>query len=691
MSQTEHIENGLFSVNGARLYQAEHEHTRKILHWGGIGVWTWDAETRVFHFAPGFLERYGYSNDDFLHVTMQQWKDMLHPEDVATVVEDFLAFIDGRKKEHRVRQRVRTRSEEYVTFFTLGRVIEWDSEGKPLRVAGFVQDITQLTDAEDEIRQRDRLITAANESARILLHATVQNFNMTLWRVLHLLGSAAKVDRVHVWKNHTNPKGGHYATQIYEWIDGDAPQRGNQWISNVAYDEALPTWFKTLSENQCINDLVRRRPPIEQEYLAPQGVVSILVAPIQHNGKPWGFIAFDDCHKEHTWSETEMGVLKSVGICIATAINRQEIEAELEAERVMLNQIFETSPISLAISTNGIVQRCNRLFMETLNVEVGQQVGSSYVFPFMRNEIIEEVCLRGHVTGRNVQFQGKDGVVRDALVTYMPITYAGKPSILCWAIDVSDQKKTENALMAAKDSAEKATQVKSELFSSMSHELRVPIHEIVDVIRLCCQAESPEKQKKYLNDAQIALHDLLKMIDGIRDFSEIEKKDIEPEKVPFDMKQLLNEVLDVFETKAEEKNLFLKLVVDKGICSSLIGYPLLLKQVLYYLINNGIEFTEQGGVTVTVEQDHKDVSNDHVRLWFIVQDTGIGMAPDQVDALFVPLPQADDTVERKYNATGLGLTVSKNLVELMGGNLDIASTLEQGTSVHFFLMFDRGK
>ena len=442
MHNTDNLENGLFSPNGAfptgdqLLFHSEHELVGRILQWGGVGVWTWNATTGELRFTHGFMKRCGYDEEELLPLTLEKWKELLHPEDVAIVFSAFQATVDGLERDYKVRQRVRTKSGQYVTFYTLGRVAERDAEGKTLLVGGFVQDVTQLVEAETDIQRRDRIIAAANESARLLLYTSVPNFDVTVWRVLHLLGTAANTDWVYVWKNYTGSDGRPHAKELYEWSDGAAYQYADKRTRAFAYDKTFPTWYETLSANQCINCIVRLMPPLEQENLSAQGIVSILIAPIQHNGKPWGFIGFDDYRQERTWTDAEMGVLKAIGVVIATAINRQEVEASLETERNMLNQIFDTSPVGLAITTNGVVQRCNRRITELLDIYVGQQCHSFYESPTDRNDILEDVCRKGAVIDRAVRFRAKSGEMLDFLATYQPILYEGKPSILCWMVNV---------------------------------------------------------------------------------------------------------------------------------------------------------------------------------------------------------------------------------------------------------------
>ncbi|MCL2304747.1 MAG: ATP-binding protein [Planctomycetaceae bacterium] len=685
MHQTDQFDRGLFPTKDQLGLHNEYELVQKALQWGRIEFWVWDIPTNQFHMSDtGLFERLGYVETEYTPFSLEKLTDLFHPDDVRIAGK----ILAGEVSNYESTYRIRAASGEYVSLYVLGRVTVRDSEGKPLQVGGIARDVTQLTEAENSIRNRDRLLSAANEAARLLLHTSTQGFDLTIWRVLHLVGAAAQVNRVHIWKNFNDSSGHHGVTQIYEWTNDTAPRRDESWSPDVAYDKIFPTWYETIANGQCISNIVRLMSPTEQNYLSSQGVVSILVAPIQLNGKPWGVICFSDCFKERYWSEVEEGVLKAVGMLIATAINRQEIEAALEAERVMLNHIFETSPVSLAITTNGIVQRCNQRFTDHLGIKVGQAVQPYYAAPNLRDEIIGEVCSKGNIIGRNIQYLGKDGNILEAIATYQPIIYGGKPSILCWAVDVTDLKTTEKSLMAAKNLAEEATRVKSEFLSRMSHELRTPMTAIMGMIQLCHQTGLTDQQREYLNTALTASNELLGIIENILDFSKLETGEFEVENVSFNLNRVMEAIMGIMEGKAKEKNLLLKLEIDEDIPVPLTGSPTHLKQVLDNLISNAIKFTEQGGVTVTVRRDDSDeLANGQTRLLFSIRDTGIGMTTEQIGKLFESFSQADTSMARKYTGIGLGMSFSKHLVELMGGDIKVVSEPGLGTTIRFTATF----
>ena len=193
------------------------------------------------------------------------------------------------------------------------------------------QDITYITSLEATLGDRDHLLRAVSRSAQQLLADTAQ-FDENLNKVLSLLGEATGADRVYVWRIHPGPHPGEtelYTTQLYEWSMGADPQQDADICVNRPVSEAIPTWIDTFLSGKCINSLVRNMHPLEREQLEPQGIVSIMVAPIMFHGTLWGFIGFDDCHSERTWAPAEENILRAAGTMVGTAIYNQGINEDL--------------------------------------------------------------------------------------------------------------------------------------------------------------------------------------------------------------------------------------------------------------------------------------------------------------------------------------------------------------------------
>ena len=246
--------------------------------------------------------------------------------------------------------------------------------------------------------------------------------------------------------------------------------------------------------------------------------------------------------------------------------------------------------------------------------------------------------------------------------------------------------KYQEQLRESAAAAQAATVAKSEFLANMSHEIRTPMNSIIGLSELALDDDISLKTRNYLNLINENSQGLLQIINDILDLSKVESGKIELEIIPFDLHDLFKSCKTIILPRASEKNIEIFFYAEPAVGKRLLGDPTRLRQVLINLLSNAVKFTDEGSVKLLVVLEN--LTKHDITLRFKISDSGIGMTPDQTKRIFEPFMQADASMTRKYGGTGLGLPITKNIIELMGGKIEIESELGVGTTISFVLTFD---
>jgi len=359
--------------------------------------------------------------------------------------------------------------------------------------------------------------------------------------------------------------------------------------------------------------------------------------------------------------------------------------AEIEAKEKEFRALLESAPDPMVISNgDGMIEIVNRQTEVLFGFSQGELVGKP----------IATLVPAQDQTAASGLTEGCNGITRDGReipleITRSPIATDKGTRIVSAMRDITERKRADEELRRAKELAEDATRLKSDFLANMSHEIRTPMNAIVGMAHLALRTALDERQHDYVTKIQRAGQHLLGVINDILDFSKIEAGHMTIESVDFELERLLASVSDFISEKTGAKNLELLLDVDAHLPNHLRGDALRLGQVLINYASNAVKFTEQGCIVIRVRQVEE--GEQHLVVRFEVEDTGIGLSPDQIRRLFQSFSQADTSTTRKYGGTGLGLAISKRLAELMGGDVGVTSEAGRGSTFFFTARLGRGQ
>ncbi|PJZ47299.1 PAS domain-containing protein [Leptospira brenneri] len=605
-------------------------------------------ELEIFYVSPSVESLTGYPID-FYKSELGAWRKIIHSEDMY-IVEQALASLNNNNK-FRIRYRIQTKSNEIKFVQSQGRLIR-DESGNILRFDGIITDISELLFLQNVIK---------NESLEIK--------QMLLENNILFNGSQDSMFLVEVMDN------------------GDFVIRR----INTAYEKSTGV----------TQSLIQGKTPIDL-------LGEILGAPVIKN--------FQNALKAKSTISYEESIPMPAGTKVwTTALTPIEVDGKFkfiigaskditEQKRAesALKESNERYALILEVSsdgwfdwdlTNDTVIYSRRWWLEFGNDEKAENVKISYwkslihpddqewVSEFLDNimhsqrETFEFSFQMKKRKGNYAHVLSRCHIQRDA--SGNKIRMVGSNS------DLTEIKKIEYTLRKAKEMAEAANLAKGNFLANMSHEIRTPLNGIIGFTELLLHASLTDEQKEYLRSIYLSGKSLLSLVNQILDFSKIDSGKMELELISTDLIDLVQSTVDLFQISAASQAILLKLKLDPNLPQFVSLDPLRVRQVLSNLIGNAIKFTHEGEVEVSVKP--VKVSDDIIDIEFSVSDTGIGIDISSQTKLFDSFSQADTSITRKYGGTGLGLTITSELIQKMNSHLKFESELGKGSTFYFVL------
>ncbi|MET4076577.1 PAS domain S-box protein [Hymenobacter sp. UYCo722] len=613
----------------------------------GYGLWDVCLTTQQVVFSPQYKAILGYGDADFPNAA-GTWMQQVHPDDRARAEEAFLAHLRGDTTEYANEHRLRCRDGSYKWVLSRGLVTQRDAAGRPQAITGTQLDLSQLKEAREVL-----------EASALQLAAVVANFQDGI--VLE------DVNRRIVRANDA------FCRLLR--LPTAAPQLAGMDGARLA--EGLQRAFRRPAKYaQRLRELVAASQPAAGDHLVLTNgqVLQRDYVPLVVQGRCIG----------HLWR------YEDITLRVRTAVELQRRE---EKYRGILDNM-ELGMVEVGLDNR--VLYANQSIERITGFTPAELLGQEFLPLILRGESLQMVLdkqvlrLQGFADSYELAITTKAGTVKWVLVSGAPLydDHRQVVGIVGIYLDLTPQKHLEESLRKAKAQAEESVRVKQEFLANISHEMRTPLNAILGMGQLLAKTTRREPRAGYLRAVTTSADNLLVIINDVLDLAKIEAGQVTVEAIGFRPADLLTQVAQTLAYKAEDKGLAFVTRVNPLLPAVLIGDPYRLGQILLNLASNAVKFTEQGSVFVACSL--VTGAGNEVLVEFAVRDTGVGIDPKYLARVFDDFSQEDASVTRRFGGTGLGLGISRRLVELLGGELHLTSELGQGTIGRFSLRLPVG-
>jgi two-component system sensor histidine kinase/response regulator len=607
----------------------------------GDGLWDWNITTNEVYFSPQWKRMLGFAEEEITNC-LESWKERVHPKDLEGVYHHLEEHLEGRVAHYESEHRLLCKDGSYKWILDRGIVVSKDEEGRPVRMIGTHTDISSRKRLERELQQERDFVSTIIDSANAIVS------------VIDAHGVMIKINR--------------YGQEFTGYDELEIASEPFFW------ERFLPN-----DKKETILEIIEQ---------AKRGHI------VQSFKNSW----FSKSGEERVfeWSNTlvqkadgSMDYIATIGLDVTekTLIQNQIITQKQRYESLM--NLSSDAIFIMSLDNGRLIEYSNQA-KKLLGYEHHEMAGLC-VFDWDKDlDSIEAYrAIVEHVGYESVSLERlhtrKDGTTYHASITAVKIALGAEEYLYASVRDMSIEKQRELELQRAKEIADRANRAKSAFLANMSHEIRTPLNGMVGLTDLLLETKLDEEQRDYLMKSKKSSKALLHVLNDILDYSKIEAGKLEIVDQEFNIESLFESLNDLFGYQAYSKKIDLNFYLDHTIPLYLIGDSLRLTQVLNNLVGNALKFTHHGKVKVTLSKGEIDPLEQRVALQLRVEDTGIGMSYENQRKLFRPFEQLESSNTKRYGGSGLGLMITKELVEMMGGDLYIESQEGVGTRCYIDL------